>query len=83
MGLASCGHGPCEYEAWPCETALTIQWRPEGDQHYSQSVVDLFEFIQQSLGVILHDLPLSPYKRALYLTDMSKVSPCLSYSSLC
>lgn len=54
--------------------SLTSQWKPEGDQNYSQSVVDLFEFIQQSMQVILEGLPLSPLKRAIYLTDMSKVS---------
>jgi hypothetical protein len=53
---------------------LMSQWKPEGDQNYSQSVVDLFDFIQQSMRIILQDLPLTPYKRSLYLADMSKVS---------
>lgn len=51
------------------------QWVPEGENKHSQSVVDLFEFIRDAAKVVLHDLPLSEYKRAVYLIDLSKVSP--------
>jgi hypothetical protein len=36
-------------------------------------VIDLFEFIRASVQVVLHDLPLGEYKRAVYLIDLSKV----------
>lgn len=49
------------------------QWVPEGENKHSQSVIDLFDFIRGSAGVILNDLPLSEYKRAIYLIDLSKV----------
>ena len=49
------------------------QWVPEGANKHSQSVIDLFEFIREAAQVVLHDLPLSEYKRALYLVDLSKV----------
>nr|XP_018258943.1 cytoplasmic protein [Kwoniella dejecticola CBS 10117]OBR81101.1 cytoplasmic protein [Kwoniella dejecticola CBS 10117] len=39
---------------------------------HSQSVIDLFEFIRSSAQVILHELPLSEYKRAVFLIDYSK-----------
>jgi len=59
----------CETEFW-----LIDQWVPEGVNKHSQSVIDLFDFIRGSAKVILHDLPLGEYKRAVYLIDLSKVS---------
>jgi hypothetical protein len=50
-----------------------FKWVPEGENKHSQSVIDLFEFIREAAKVILHDLPLSEYKRAIYLIDLSKV----------
>ena len=50
-----------------------LKWVPEGDNRHSQSVIDLFDFIRSSAQVILHELPLSEYKRAIYLIDFSKV----------
>lgn len=50
-----------------------IKWVPEGENKHSQSVIDLFDFIRGSAKVILHDLPLGEYKRAVYLIDLSKV----------
>jgi len=53
---------------------------PEGENKHSQSVVDLFEFIREAAQVVLSDLPLSEYRRAVYLVDLSKVSlTCLAY----
>lgn len=49
------------------------RWIPEGEGRYSQSVTDLFELIRGSSAVVLNDLPLSDYKRAVYLIDLSKV----------
>lgn len=60
--------------SYPVSTQLTIQWVPEGHNRHSQSVIDLFEFIRGSVKVVLQDLPLSEYKRAVYLIDLSKVS---------
>jgi hypothetical protein len=57
------------------------QWVPEGVNKHSQSVIDLFDFIRGSAKVILHDLPLGEYKRAVYLIDLSKVNHTLSCSS--
>ena len=54
---------------------LTDKWVPEGVNRHSQSVIDLFDFIRGSAKVILHDHPLGEYKRAIYLIDLSKVSP--------
>lgn len=73
MGLESCCHGSSKSKVEHM-TIANKQWKPEGEQSYSQSVVDLFEFITQSLHVILVSLPLTPYKRSLYLADMSKVN---------
>nr|XP_019009601.1 cytoplasmic protein [Kwoniella pini CBS 10737]OCF48382.1 cytoplasmic protein [Kwoniella pini CBS 10737] len=39
---------------------------------HSQSVIDLFEFIRSSAQVILHELPLTEHKRAVFLIDYSK-----------
>ncbi|KIR25299.1 cytoplasmic protein [Cryptococcus deuterogattii 99/473] len=47
-------------------------WVPEGENRHSQSVIDLFEFVRGSAQVILHELPLSEYKRAVYLIDYSR-----------
>lgn len=58
------------------------QWVPEGENKHSQSVIDLFEFVRESAQVILHDLPLSEYKRAVYLIDLSKVSRNLFHISM-
>lgn len=55
------------------------QWVPEGQHRHSQSVIDLFDFIRESVRVVLQDLPLEEYKRACYLIDLSKVSPCPIY----
>jgi hypothetical protein len=52
---------------------LTTKWVPDGENKYSQSVIDLFDFIRGPVKVVLNDLPLSEYKRALYLVDLSKV----------
>ncbi|ADV25829.1 cytoplasmic protein [Cryptococcus gattii E566] len=43
-----------------------------GENRHSQSVIDLFEFVRGSAQVILHELPLSEYKRAVYLIDYSR-----------
>lgn len=51
-----------------------MQWIPEGSGKHSQSVVDLFEFIRGSAQVILSELPLSEYKRAVYTVDLSRAS---------
>lgn len=37
-------------------------------------MIDLFEFIRGAAQVILRDLPLGEYRRAMYLIDLSKVS---------
>ena len=50
-----------------------VQWVPEGENKHSQSVIDLFEFIRGAAQVILHDLPLGEYRRAMYLVDLAKV----------
>lgn len=63
--------------SYPVSTQLIIQWVPEGQNRHSQSVIDLFEFIRGSVKVVLQDLPLSEYKRAVYLIDLSKVSRAL------
>lgn len=47
-------------------------WVPEGENKHSQSVIDLFEFVRGSAQVILHELPLGEYKRAIYLIDYSR-----------
>lgn len=75
MGLASSRDGQRESPIAPIEGSLAdfTQWVPEGENKYSQSVIDLFDFIRGSAGVILNDLPLSEYKRAMYLIDLSKV----------
>ncbi|ODN97020.1 hypothetical protein I350_07998 [Cryptococcus amylolentus CBS 6273] len=48
-----------EVEGW-----VAWSWVPEGENKHSQSVIDLFGFIRGSASTILHDLPLSVYKRA-------------------
>ena len=45
---------------------------------HSQSVTDLFQFINASLKTVQEDLPLSNYRRGVYLTDLSKVIPRLN-----
>ena len=45
---------------------------PEGEKKHSQSVIDLFEFVRETAQVILHDLPLTEYNRAIYLIALSK-----------
>lgn len=57
-------------DVWHCADS---QWVPEGENKHSQSVIDLFEFIRGAAQVILHDLPLGEYRRAMYLIDLSKV----------
>ena len=52
---------------------LIRQWVPEGINKHSQSVIDLFEFVRDAAQIVLRDLPLSEYKRAVYLIDLSKV----------
>ncbi|ORX38986.1 hypothetical protein BD324DRAFT_618118 [Kockovaella imperatae] len=72
-------------KAWLRETeTLSIQewvsraigmddWRPDGHAKHSQSVTDLFQFIHASLRTIQEDLPLSDYRRNVYLIDLSKI----------
>nr|XP_019047884.1 cytoplasmic protein [Kwoniella bestiolae CBS 10118]OCF26814.1 cytoplasmic protein [Kwoniella bestiolae CBS 10118] len=57
---------------WVSRAVGMDSWVPEGENKHSQSVIDLFEFIRSSAQVILHDLPLSEYKRAVFLIDYSK-----------
>ncbi|WVQ81673.1 hypothetical protein IAT38_003798 [Cryptococcus sp. DSM 104549] len=57
---------------WVSRSVGMDSWVPEGENRHSQSVIDLFEFVRGSAQVILHELPLSEYKRALYLIDYSK-----------
>lgn len=75
MGFPRSRHGQCtsffQSVTWQ---VLNAQWVPEGVNRHSQSVIDLFDFIRGSAKVILHDLPLGEYKRAIYLIDLSKVS---------
>ena len=59
------------------KSALNRQWVPEVANKHSQSVIDLFDFIRGPAKVILHDLPLSEYSRAMYLIDFSKVCPMI------
>ncbi|EIW67151.1 hypothetical protein TREMEDRAFT_40715 [Tremella mesenterica DSM 1558] len=65
-------------EAWLRDTQdnNTHEWvsRAVGmdSNKHSQSVIDLFDFIRESAQVILHDLPLGEYKRAVYLIDLSR-----------
>ncbi|KAL1411961.1 hypothetical protein Q8F55_002954 [Vanrija albida] len=63
-----------ETHQWVSRAVGMDQWIPEGEGRYSQSVTDLFELIRGSSGVILNDLPLSDYKRAVYLIDLSKTA---------
>ncbi|WWC91481.1 uncharacterized protein L201_006427 [Kwoniella dendrophila CBS 6074] len=57
---------------WVSRAVGMDSWVPEGENKHSQSVIDLFEFIRSSAQVILHELPLSEYKRAIFLIDYSK-----------
>ncbi|ORY25540.1 hypothetical protein BCR39DRAFT_543937 [Naematelia encephala] len=57
---------------WVSRAVGMDSWVPEGENKHSQSVIDLFDFIRGSAQVILHDLPLGEYKRAVYLIDLSK-----------
>ncbi|WWD20945.1 hypothetical protein CI109_105423 [Kwoniella shandongensis] len=57
---------------WVSRSVGMDSWVPEGVNKHSQSVIDLFEFMRGSAQVILHELPLSEYKRAIYLIDYSK-----------
>ncbi|KAL7418776.1 hypothetical protein Q5752_006459 [Cryptotrichosporon argae] len=59
-------------QQWVSRAVGMDSWVPEGENKHSQSVIDLFEFIRASAKVVLHDLPLSEYKRAVYLIDLSK-----------
>ncbi|KAK8843517.1 hypothetical protein IAR55_007177 [Kwoniella newhampshirensis] len=59
---------------WVSRSVGMDSWVPEGANKHSQSVIDLFEFMRGSAQVILHELPLSEYKRAIYLIDYSKAS---------
>ncbi|ODO07655.1 cytoplasmic protein [Cryptococcus wingfieldii CBS 7118] len=61
-----------EVEGWVARSVGMDSWVPEGENKHSQSVIDLFDFIRGSASIILHDLPLSEYKRAIYLIDYSK-----------
>ncbi|WVQ64082.1 uncharacterized protein L199_002241 [Kwoniella botswanensis] len=57
---------------WVSRAVGMDSWVPEVENKHSQSVIDLFEFIRSSAQVILHELPLSEYKRAVFLIDYSK-----------
>ncbi|OCF44431.1 cytoplasmic protein [Kwoniella heveanensis CBS 569] len=57
---------------WVSRAVGMDSWVPEGENKHSQSVIDLFEFVRGSAQVILHELPLSEYKRAMFLIDYSK-----------
>ncbi|WRT68812.1 uncharacterized protein IL334_005792 [Kwoniella shivajii] len=61
-----------EVHDWVSRAVGMDSWVPEGENKHSQSVIDLFEFIRSSAQVILHELPLSEYKRAVFLVDYSK-----------
>lgn len=61
-----------ETHQWVARTIGMDQWIPEGEGRFSQSVTDLFEFIRNSTQLV-RDLPLSEYKRAVFLIDLSKV----------
>jgi hypothetical protein len=74
MGFSSRRHGFRKSSSSGCLVVADKQWVPEGVNKHSQSVIDLFDFIRGSAKVILHDLPLGEYKRAVYLIDLSKVS---------
>lgn len=59
---------------WVARTVGMDSWVPEGGVgRHSQSVTDLFEFIRNSTQVV-RDLPLGEYKRAVYLSDLSKTA---------
>ncbi|WOO80435.1 putative protein [Vanrija pseudolonga] len=63
-----------ETHQWVSRAVGMDRWIPEGEGRYSQSVTDLFELIRGSSAVVLNDLPLSDYKRAVYLIDLSKTA---------
>jgi len=58
---------------WVARTIGMDEWIPEGEGRYSQSVTDLFEFIRNATQMV-RDLPLSEYKRAVFLIDLSKTA---------
>ncbi|WVR09258.1 hypothetical protein IAU60_006323 [Kwoniella sp. DSM 27419] len=61
---------------WVSRAVGMDSWVPEGENRHSQSVIDLFDFVRTSAQVILHELPLSEYKRAMFLIDYSKTVSC-------
>lgn len=62
-----------ETHQWVTRAVGMDQWVPEGDLRHSQSVPDLFDLIRGATQTI-RDLPLSDYKRAVFLADLSRVS---------
>jgi hypothetical protein len=62
-----------ETYAWVARTVGMDQWAPDGEGRYSQSVTDLFEFIRSSTQLV-RDLPLSDYKRAVFLIDLARTA---------